>query len=57
MRKLYSIQQKCAVSTIGQICTTAVDANPVTSLICSKHLISSTQLAKLCLTWIGTQTS
>ena len=54
MRKFYILQQKSAVSTIGQISALRfVDANPVTSLICSKHFIISMQLAKLCRAWIG----
>jgi len=58
MRKFYILQQKSALSTIGQISALRfVDANPVTSLICSKHFISSKQLVKLSLAWVGRQAS
>jgi len=50
MRKFYILQQKSAVSTIGQISAPRlVDVNPVTTLICSKNFTSSTQLPKLSL--------
>jgi len=56
MRKFYILQQKYAVSTIGQISALrSVNANPVTIFICSKHFIISMQLAKLGLACIGSK--
>jgi len=54
MWTFYILQQKSAVSNIGQITALRfVDVNPVRSSICSKYFISSTQLAKRYLVWIG----